>query len=137
MPICWYSKSQYSVETSTYGSALVCARISTELSIELRYKLRMLGVAIEGPTIMFDEKQSVVSSTTIPSNTLKKWHNALAYHRIGEAVAAGTISFRFIQSSWNWVDILTKPLSPKKFYLLLKQMLIKGKVQEELKEKWG
>ncbi len=123
------------METLTSGSELVAARIATELSMELRYQLRMLGVAIQGPTIMYGDNQSIVVSTTSPSSTLKKSHNALAYHRVREAVAAGIVSFRFIQSALNWADILTMPLSPRKFYLLLKQMLMKWKMQEELKEK--
>jgi len=136
-PIRWYSKRQNTVETSTYGSELVAARIATELSMELRYQLRMLGVGIQGPTIMYGDNQSVVISTTTPSSTLKKRHNALAYHRVREAVAADIISFRFIRSALNWADILTKPLAPGPFYSLLKQMLMKWKVQEELKEKKG
>ena len=42
-PVKWYSKQQNTIETSTYGSELVAARIATEFAIELRYKLRMLG----------------------------------------------------------------------------------------------
>ena len=45
-PVKWYSKRQSTVESSTYGSELVAARIETEFAIELRYKLRMLGVPV-------------------------------------------------------------------------------------------
>jgi hypothetical protein len=38
MPIRWYSKRQLTVETSSYGSELVAARIATDHIIELRYK---------------------------------------------------------------------------------------------------
>ncbi len=70
----------------------MAARIATELSMDLRYQLRMLGVGIEGPTIMYGTNQSVVINTTMPNSTLKKRHNALIYHRVREAVAAGIIS---------------------------------------------
>ena len=40
-PITWMSKRQRTVETSTYGSELVAARIATDLIIEMRYKLRI------------------------------------------------------------------------------------------------
>ncbi len=86
---------------------------------------------------MYGDNQSVVISTTTPSSTLKKRHNAIAYHRVREAVAARIISFRFIVSELNWADILTKPLPPRKFYGLVKQMLMKWKMQEELKVKVG
>ena len=38
-PLTWISKRQKTVETSTYGSELVAARIATDLIIEWRYKL--------------------------------------------------------------------------------------------------
>ena len=38
-PVKWYSKRQNTVETSTYGSELVAARIAIELILEYRYKL--------------------------------------------------------------------------------------------------
>ena len=36
-PLIWYTKRQKTVETSTYGSELVAARIGTEMVIEVRY----------------------------------------------------------------------------------------------------
>ena len=38
-PLVWISKRQKTVETSTYGSELVAARIAIDLIIERRYKL--------------------------------------------------------------------------------------------------
>jgi hypothetical protein len=38
-PIRWVSKSQKTVETSTYGSELVASRVATELILEIRYVL--------------------------------------------------------------------------------------------------
>ena len=43
----WYIKRQKSVETSTYGSELVAARIRTEMVIEVRYKLQKLGMGMK------------------------------------------------------------------------------------------
>eukprot|EP00957_Ditylum_brightwellii_P122340 9329114-Ditylum_brightwellii.AAC.1 len=42
-PIKWFSKRQNCVETSTYGSEIVAGRIAVDLTVELRYNLRMLG----------------------------------------------------------------------------------------------
>jgi hypothetical protein len=44
---------QKTVETSTYGSELVAARIAIDLIIEMRYKLRLLGVRRE-QTVMLE-----------------------------------------------------------------------------------
>ena len=51
-PIRWVCKRQKTVETATYGSELVAARIATELVMEVRYQLRMLGVPLEGPGLL-------------------------------------------------------------------------------------
>ena len=71
-PITWISKRQKTVETSTYGSELVAARVAADLLIEMRYKLRMLGVLIEDSSVMVGDNMSVVINTTLPSSALKK-----------------------------------------------------------------
>jgi hypothetical protein len=45
-PIRWISKRQKTVETSTKGSELVASRVATKLILEIRYMLRLLGVAL-------------------------------------------------------------------------------------------
>ena len=125
MPIKWISKRQKTVETSTYGSELVAARIATESVIELRYKLRMLGVPILGPKSMLGNKMSVVLNTTIPSSQLKKKHNAIAYHRVREAIAGKVIKFAHIPSTENIADIMTKPLSNDLFQDLTRRHLFR------------
>jgi hypothetical protein len=51
-PIRWISKCQKTVETSTYSSELLDSRIATEFVLEVRYMLRLLRVALDGPTLM-------------------------------------------------------------------------------------
>ena len=80
--------------------------------IELRYALRSLGVPINGPSYLFGDNQSVVTNTTLPSSTLKKKHNAIAYHKVRESIAAGLFGFCHISGNSNIADILTKPLGP-------------------------
>ena len=79
-PIRWVSKRQKTVETSTYGSELVVSRIATELILGDRFMLRLLGVALDGPTLMLGDNMSVVLNTEVPPSVLKKKHNAIAYH---------------------------------------------------------
>ncbi len=67
------------METFTYGSELVAARIATELCIELRYQLRMLEVHIKEPTIIYGDNQRELINA--PNNTLQKNHNASPYYR--------------------------------------------------------
>ena len=52
----------------------------------------MLGVNIKGPATMLGDNMSVVLNTTVPSSSLKKKCNAIAYHRVREAIAENTIN---------------------------------------------
>jgi hypothetical protein len=66
-PIRWISKRQKTVETSTCGSELVTSRVATELILEVRYMLRSLVVALDGPALMLGDNISVVLKATVPS----------------------------------------------------------------------
>jgi hypothetical protein len=110
-PVRWYSKMQKTVETSTYGSELVAARIATDIAMEFRYNIQMMGFALDGPVNMFGDNQSVILNTTIPSSQLKKKIHACAYHRIREMITCRAIRFLHCQSVLNVADVLTKPLN--------------------------
>ena len=43
-----------------------------EVSRRLRYKLRMMGVPLEGPTYMYGENMSTIHNTQHPESQLKK-----------------------------------------------------------------
>ena len=122
-PIQWYSKRQSTVETSMYWSELVAARIATELTIAMRYKLRMLGEPIMDEALLLGDNQSVIINCSIPSSTLKKKHNAIAYHRVREAVAAGVIELGKVPSKDNVADMMTKPLGPIIHSAIMKKFL--------------
>jgi hypothetical protein len=110
-PVKWFSKMQRTVETSTYGSELVAARIATDFAMELRYNIRMLGFDLDGPTTILGDNNAVVLNTTIPSSQLKKKQMACAYHRVREMIACRATRFIHIPSHLNCSDINTKPLT--------------------------
>jgi hypothetical protein len=109
-PIIWYSKRQNTVETSTFGSEFVAMRIAVELIEALRYKLRMFGIPLDGPTNVFCDNEAVTKNAINPESTLKKKHNSIAYHRTREAVVAGTIRVTKEDGTTNLADVLTKLL---------------------------
>jgi len=86
-------------------------RILVDMIESLRYKLRMFGIPIDGAANVFCDNNSVVINASIPTSTLKKKHNAIAYHRVREAVAAGVLSSAWVQGSANLADLLTKSRS--------------------------
>jgi hypothetical protein len=106
-PVEWYCKRQATVETATYGSEFNAARTATEQVMDLRYTLRMLGVPIM-ESVMFGDNQSVLTNGTVPHSQLNKRHNALAYHRVREAIAARILSFFHMDGKKNPADVLSK-----------------------------
>jgi hypothetical protein len=76
----------------------------------LRYKLRMFGVPIDGPTNGFCDNKSVVTNAIIPQSTLNKKHNFIAYHKVRESVASGAIRIAHEKGKHNLSDVLTKYL---------------------------
>ena len=107
-PFDWYSKRQATVETATYGSEFVSARIATDQAIDHRQTLRYLGVPINTRTYLFGDNKSVITSSTIPHSTLSKRAIILCYHRVREAVAARIIYFYWVESNDNFSDPLSK-----------------------------
>ena len=129
------SKRQKTVETSTYGSELVAARIAVDLLIEWRYKLRMLGLQLEKVSRLVGDNMSVILNTTLPSSALKKKHLACNYHRVREAIAGKFILFGHCDSEENVADICTKPLSRIEFHRLTDQYLFR--IPQTLKRATG
>ena len=122
-PIMWYSKRQNTVETSTFGSEFVAMKTAIEQIEGLHYKLRMMGVPLEGPTNMFCDNKSVFKNATVPESTLKKKHCAIAYHRTREAIAAGIVRIAWESGDTNLADLLTKLMPRPRLHELAKRIL--------------
>ena len=110
-PIIWFSKRQKTVEAATFSSEFVALRICKELIVALRYKLQMFGIPIEGPTNVFCDNRGVVLNSSRPESTLQKKHNAINYHVIREASAAGILRVGKEDGTTNLADLLTKVLT--------------------------
>jgi hypothetical protein len=109
-PILWLSRRQNTVETSTCGSEFVAMQTGRDLIIAMRYKLRMFGVPIDGPQVYCDN-QGVVKNTSIPESVLSKKHNAINYHAVREAAAAGVVlQVHKEDTQTNLADLFTKVL---------------------------
>jgi hypothetical protein len=83
----------------SFGRKFIALRIAKEMIVALRYKLRMFGVPVHGPANVFCDNNWVVKNTSIPQSMLQKKHNAINYHAICEAVAAGIM--RVGKRRWN------------------------------------
>ncbi len=121
--IVWFSKWQNAVETSTFGSEFIAARIAVKLIEALRCKLRMFGIPIDGPTNVYCDNSGVVITSSKPESTLKKKHNTIAYHRVREAAAAQTIRIAKEDGATNIADLLMKPLAGPRLKALCAKVL--------------
>ena len=122
-PFDWYCKRQATVETATYSSEFVAARSAVEQIIDIRTTLRYLGVPVQTKSYMFGDNQSVVTNSTLPHSQLNKRHQALAYHKVREAIASGMIGFYHINGDRNPADILSKHWGFPQVWPLLKPLL--------------
>ena len=119
------SKRQNTVESATYGAEMVAGRLAVEQVMDIRYKLRMLGVPVLEASVLIRDDQSIITSCSIPNSNLKKMHNSIAYLRIREAVAAGIVKLKYVKSKWNLADAMTKTLAGHVHYALWKAYLLK------------
>ena len=107
----WLSKKQSTVEGAVFGSEFVAMKTGVETLRGIRYKLRMMGVPIDGPTYIYGDNMSVINNTSKPESQLKKKSNAICYHFVREAVAMKECLTTHIPTLKNWADMLTKVLS--------------------------
>ena len=83
-------------------------RIAVELIEGLRYKLRMMGVPVDGSCSVLCDKESVVKNVSRPESACKTKHNSVTYHKARESIAAKIIGVAKESGATNLADILTK-----------------------------
>ena len=108
--VCWYSKKQTSVESSSFGSEFCAMKLCCEYLRGLRYKLRMMGIPVYGPSYIHGDNQSVLANTTVPSSQLKKKALSCAYHFVREGSARDEWRTAYVNTHLNESDLLTKIL---------------------------
>ena len=106
----WLSKKQASIESSTFGSEFTAMKQCTEYLRGLRYKLRMMGIRLNGPAFIQGDNKSVLANTSVPDSTLKKKSQSIACHFVQEGVARDEWRTAYVNTHDNPADLLTKPL---------------------------
>ena len=106
----WSSKKQTSVESSSFGSEFIAMKQCCEYIHGLRYKLRMMGIPVEGPAYIHGDNQLVLCNTSRPDSTLKKKSQSIAFHFMREGVARDKWRMAYVNTHYNEVDLLTKVL---------------------------
>ena len=110
----WVSKKQAMIKTSVFGAEFVAMKLGMESLRGLRYKLRMMGVPIFGPLLIYGDNMSVIHNTQQPKSTLKKKSDSIAYHAVMESVTMGKLLTGHVGTNSNPEDLATKVLYGKK-----------------------
>lgn len=106
----WMSRKQSSCESSSFGSEFCAMKLCCEYLRGLRYKLRMMGIPVDGPVYISGDNQSVLANTTIPESQLKKKSQSIAYHFVREGVARDEWRTAYVNTHDNESDLLTEIL---------------------------
>ena len=105
------------METATFESEFVAARIAVDEIVDLTYILMCLGVPIR--------------SKRIPSSLLSKRHHISAHHRVREAIALKYLMFIWKDGKTNPADILSKHWEfPQIWPLLMPLLFWRGETAE-------
>ena len=118
-PVCWGSRRQGSIASSTYAAEFSALRTATEEAQNLRYMLRCLGCNVPSdgscPTKIFGDNLSVILNAQNPAADLSKKHVAISFHVVREAVAAGIIEPYWLRGIYNTSDLMTKQIPCPQF----------------------
>ena len=136
--VMWYSKKQNSIETSSFGSEFMALKTGTEMLEGLRFKLRMMGVPIDGYCWTFVDNNAVVKNGSLPESTLKKKSNSIAYNYVRSKAAADIQRIGWVPTDKNCADMLTKVQTGGKRAELRDSVMYKGdhdvNVERKLKQ---
>ena len=110
-PIYWISKKQSGIETSSFGSEFLAMKHCTEYIRGFRYKLRMMGIPVDGPALIYGDNKSVLKNSSIPDSVLRKKSNSIAYHFVREGSAADEWRISYIATDDNLADLFTKVIA--------------------------
>jgi hypothetical protein len=123
-PLIWFSKRQPTVETSVFGAEFVALKNGMETVRGLRYKLRMMGIPLDGPAYVYGDNMSVIHNTQRPESMLKKKSNSVCYHYARESVAMGECLTGHVPTKKNPADLCTKviPGGAQRDYLVTQSL---------------
>ena len=116
----WVSKRQPTIETSVFGAEFIAMKHGVDTLRGIRYKLRMMGVPVDGPSYIYGDNMSVINNTQKPESVLKKKSNSICYHAIRESVAMGESLTAHVVTADNYADLAMKTITnkPKRKHLV-------------------
>ncbi len=119
----WHLKHQATIKTGVFGTEFVAMKTRDNMLRGLRYKLRMMGVAMDGAKHIYGYNMSIIKNTSKPESTLNKKCYAVCYHALRESVAMGETLMAHTPGVKNPADLMTKVLLGSKCPYLVPTLL--------------
>ncbi len=121
-PICWQSKHQSTVATSTTEAEYIATKNTVKEIIWFHRLFKDLGHPQEEPTLLYENNTGTMSLAHNPVNHSMTKHIDITYHFIRERIASGEIEMEHIDTHHQAADILTKPLNQEKWANTIRQL---------------
>ncbi|KAJ9547256.1 hypothetical protein OSB04_019799 [Centaurea solstitialis] len=119
--VCWSSKKQNCVSTSTTEAEYVAAASCCSQALWMQTQLRDYGYSIDKIPILRDSKIAIATSTN-PVQHSKTKHIDIRYHFLKHHVEEGNVEMFFVTSEYQLVDLFTEALDEKRFNFLVEKI---------------
>ena len=101
---------QNTFEISNVQAESVALRITADLIVLLRYKVRMIGVTIEGAANVLCDNEYVYKNYSFYKYQLSRKYQAIYFHQARECMASDITIVHKVDTNDNIANLLTKSL---------------------------
>jgi hypothetical protein len=118
-PVIFKSKLQQSVALSTAEAEYVVLSLCIQEVLWTKNLLSEMKIKIDYPVIVHEDNQSAIAIAKNDGYQSRAKHINICYYFVRDQVKAKSIDLQYIETKFQLADFLTKPISTKKFQLLL------------------
>ena len=122
-PVYWFSRLQRTPAISSAEAEYMAAGDVTQTVLFCRALLTELGFAPQGPTQILTDSKSAIAIAADPVAHKRTKHINIRYHFIRQHCICRRIDLRWIPGTKNIADLLTKPVSVKTFFSMIRPFL--------------
>lgn len=108
--ICWLSKRQHSIATSTVEAEYQSAAATAREAMSLRSTMRELTFNMNSPTIILCDNQGAIALTKSSQHHRQVKHIHVSHHFVRERVQERDIDVQYVSTDNMTADVLTKAL---------------------------
>ncbi|SOV04579.1 uncharacterized protein UDID_17140 [Ustilago sp. UG-2017a] len=108
-PVAWKSATQKCVSLSAVEAEFIAATEATREVLFLKQLLRSIGIATGTPTV-YSDNTGCIQVSKDPAQHWKLKHINTKYHFICNNVQEGRVQIKYVDTTRNLADVLTKPI---------------------------